>query len=175
MLIPRAGKLSDLYLLQSLDLSENQIESLPSAFGSSLVNLRTLNLRDNKLSELPDSFSQLKHLTQVNLKKNKLREFPMPLCDVEKLRGLDLQQNENLTRLPPQLSRRCGTLKAFFVDAANFDFPDSLVVAEGLTATMKALCAAAGVAYQRPKGFGDSFTVNCGFVRFYVLIYFLFL
>ena len=145
-----AGKLSDLYLLQSLDLSENQLESLPSAFGTSLINLRTLNLRDNKISSLPDSFAQLKHLTQVNLKKNKIKEFPLPLCDVEKLRGLDLQQNEKLTRLPPQLARRSATLKAFFVDAPNIDFPDSLVVVQGLAATMKALCDAAGLPYQPP-------------------------
>lgn len=149
------GKLSDLYLLRSLDLSENRLESLPSSFGSSLVNLRSLNLRDNKLSSLPDSFSALKHLTQVNLKKNKFKDFPLPLCDVERLAGLDLQRNDDLTRLPHQLSRRRTTLKQLFVDAKNFDFPDSLVVARGLTATMKALCESAGVAYLPPADDDD--------------------
>lgn len=144
------GKLSDLYLLQTLDLSENQLDKLPSNFGASLINLRTLNLRDNKLSSLPDSIAQLKHLTQINLKRNKFEEFPLPLCDVEKLQGVDLQQNEKMSRLPPQLSRRSASLKAFFVDAKNFDSPDSLVVANGLKATMKAICASAGVAYQPP-------------------------
>ena len=133
-----------------MDLSENQLDKLPSNFGASLINLRTLNLRDNKLSSLPDSIAQLKHLTQINLKRNKFEEFPLPLCDVEKLQGVDLQQNEKMSRLPPQLSRRSASLKAFFVDAKNFDSPDSLVVANGLKATMKAICASAGVAYQPP-------------------------
>nr|MDZ8040377.1 COR domain-containing protein [Nostoc sp. CreGUA01] len=59
--------------LQSLDLSYNQLSSLPPEFGQ-LTNLQSLNLRYNQLSSLPREIRQL-----PNIKKLDLRRNPVPI------------------------------------------------------------------------------------------------
>ena len=59
--------------LLSLDLSSNQLKTLPEAFGK-LSLLQKLDLYSNQLTFLPLSFWQLKKLRWLDLKKNPLED-----------------------------------------------------------------------------------------------------
>jgi hypothetical protein len=54
-----------------LDLSQNQLSSLPANFGD-LHKLQTLDLYNNALTALPVSFHQLKSLKWLDIKNNPL-------------------------------------------------------------------------------------------------------
>ena len=57
--------------LVGLDLSNNQLKTLPDSFGQ-LVLLQKLDLYSNQLTSLPLTFWQLKKLTWLDLKGNPL-------------------------------------------------------------------------------------------------------
>jgi len=58
--------------LVRLDLSKNELKSLPEDFGS-LINLRHLDLYNNQLETLPLSFGKLTKLRYLDLKGNPLQ------------------------------------------------------------------------------------------------------
>ena len=116
--------------LMKIDLSDNQITSIPSSI-KDLTGLESLILYDNLITELPDSFvllRQLRHLdlssnkitgigkeieiTQLqylNLENNKITELKVDFKKLSSLRVLELGKN-NLTEIPNVFhSRSCLT------------------------------------------------------------------
>jgi Leucine-rich repeat (LRR) protein/GTPase SAR1 family protein len=88
--------------LQSLDLSNNQIESLPqwvADFGA----LNSLNLFKNGLSSL-GPVTELKQLHWLNISGNELRLLPESIAQLENLETLELSNN-NLEGLPRSLGK----------------------------------------------------------------------
>ncbi|KAK0089180.1 hypothetical protein PV325_008626 [Microctonus aethiopoides] len=109
--------------LRDLDLSNNSIESLPTAAFSGLTLLHTLDLRsnainfmadrsfeglsslivlrlsDNRLSSLPpELFNEARNIKEVHLKNNSLNVLPPGLFnDLTQLLVLDLSKNELTT------------------------------------------------------------------------------
>ena len=61
--------------LKELDLSFNQLTTLPEAIGS-LQHLTTVNLRNNQLTRLPETIHRLQQLTTLDLEANPIEKPP---------------------------------------------------------------------------------------------------
>ncbi|CAF0857909.1 unnamed protein product [Brachionus calyciflorus] len=67
------GCFSYLYLLESLDLSNNSLKVLGANFSQGLTNLKNLNLSDSKIETItPGALENLHNLIKLNLSNNKL-------------------------------------------------------------------------------------------------------
>lgn len=75
-----------------LDLSSNQITSLPDDF-CTLKNLVKLDLSSNKLRSLPEQFGKLENLQHLDLYKNSLETLPISFVHLKQLRWLDVKDN----------------------------------------------------------------------------------
>ncbi|XP_031208817.1 platelet glycoprotein Ib alpha chain [Mastomys coucha] len=89
--------------LETLDLSHNNLKSLPS-LGRALPALTTLDVSFNKLGSLsPDALEGLSQLNELYLQNNDLKSLPPGLLvPTTKLRKLNLANNK-LRELPPGL------------------------------------------------------------------------
>ncbi|XP_061540026.1 leucine-rich repeat-containing protein 40 isoform X1 [Phycodurus eques] len=125
----RLGRLSDdirlLPALTTLDLHDNQLQTLPSALGDlrelqqlrlghnrlrslppevyGLKRLRSLTLQHNLLDGLPEELGQLEALAELDASDNRLTELPSGLCRLRRLQKLHLCRNK-LARLPDGLA-----------------------------------------------------------------------
>ena len=81
-----------------LDLSDNELESLPSEI-CQLTSLKELDLSYNALSSLPSEIGQLTNLTSLNLDANSLSSLPAEISQLTSLTSLWLGSNE-LEELP---------------------------------------------------------------------------
>ncbi|MGJ5632248.1 COR domain-containing protein, partial [Nostoc sp. CALU 1950] len=89
--------------LISLDLSYNQLTTLPEAI-THLQKLTWLDLYDNKLTTLPEAIARLQQLTYLYLNGNELTTLPEAIARLQKLTDLDLSHNQ-LTTLPEAITR----------------------------------------------------------------------
>ncbi|QZA58427.1 leucine-rich repeat domain-containing protein [Candidatus Rhabdochlamydia porcellionis] len=88
--------------LKQLDLSKNQLTTLPDTFGN-LSQLTELDLSTNQLTTLPDTFGNLAQLIWLDLNTNQLTTLPDTLGNLARLAELDLSTNQ-LTTLPDTFS-----------------------------------------------------------------------
>jgi adenylate cyclase len=79
--------------LQSLDVSNNQLEELDHAELYKLHNLLSLRLSNNKLRSVPAYFGSFRALRSLNLSSNSLDTFPETLRDLATLKDLDISFN----------------------------------------------------------------------------------
>ncbi|MDF5714424.1 MAG: COR domain-containing protein, partial [Rhizonema sp. NSF051] len=86
--------------LQSLDISRNQLSSLPSEFGC-LINLQSLDISRNQLSSLPSEFGSLTNLQSLDISRNQLSSLPSEIRQIPKLKKLDLRGNP--VPIPPEI------------------------------------------------------------------------
>jgi Leucine-rich repeat (LRR) protein len=84
--------------LTSLDLSNNQLTSIPAALGN-LTHLTKIILWRNQLTEIPEALGNLTNLTHLYLWNNQLTEVPATLGNLINLRYLNLSFNQ-LTDIP---------------------------------------------------------------------------
>ncbi|XP_054257975.1 E3 ubiquitin-protein ligase LRSAM1-like [Macrosteles quadrilineatus] len=96
------GLLSDLHLLNHLDLHKNRLTSLPQDI-IHLTNLQVLNVSYNDLKKLPKAIGCLQNLQLLDCSHNKLESVPSSLVELRNLTTLDLRDNPHLTSLPPTL------------------------------------------------------------------------
>eukprot|EP01012_Entosiphon_sulcatum_P014048 TRINITY_DN19174_c0_g1_i3.p1 TRINITY_DN19174_c0_g1~~TRINITY_DN19174_c0_g1_i3.p1 ORF type:complete len:376 (-),score=62.25 TRINITY_DN19174_c0_g1_i3:46-1173(-) len=104
--------------LEVLDLTRNQIETLPPCFGASLPQLRELSLACNRLSSLPETcLTGLgSSLASLDLSGNVLRVLPACVFTLAALQTLNLERNQlavfgDATTLPGLRSLRVLNLK----------------------------------------------------------------
>jgi len=74
--------------LQVLDVSHNQIETLPDGIGLSLKALRQLHASSNRLAALPSSLAELSQLFVLALQSNRLGGVPAVAMRCKRLREL---------------------------------------------------------------------------------------
>ncbi|XP_077440430.1 leucine-rich repeat-containing protein 40 isoform X2 [Vanacampus margaritifer] len=124
----RLTRLSDdirlLPALTTLDLHDNQLETLPGALGE-LQELQHLRLSHNRLKGLPPEVYSLKNLQSLTLQQNLLDALPEELGQLEALTELDVSDN-HLTELPSGLGRLSRLQKLHLCRNKLARLPDSL-------------------------------------------------
>lgn len=88
-----------------IDLSENQLSSIPSWFATAFPRLRELKLNDNNLFELPHCFGELNHLEVLNLADNKFEFFPDALLKLASHLRVLIMSGNTLTNVPGNIER----------------------------------------------------------------------
>nr|KAG5711364.1 hypothetical protein BaRGS_006061 [Batillaria attramentaria] len=122
--------------LRHLDLSYNQLTSLPCSFGL-LFHLQTLLMQHNQLRTLPDTFTRLVKLEKVDISYNALKELPECLGEMENLKMLNVSHNK-LKSLPLSLGNS-SKLKLLLAGKNRLDSPPQSVCDEGSTGTLQYL------------------------------------
>ena len=79
--------------LELLDLSANELTTLPPEFGQ-LTNLALLDLSDNKFLNLPSAINKLSELTILDFSNNKLTSLSSEIVALASLKELDLSGNQ---------------------------------------------------------------------------------
>lgn len=83
-----------------LDISENQLVSLPVEFGS-VAYLQHWVLGHNHIAELPDfDFEDLGHVSSISLPKNYFSTLPMELFHLQNLEHFDISSNQISDQIP---------------------------------------------------------------------------
>lgn len=130
--------LSDLWLLQTLNIRENQIKSLPIEINQ-LTNIRELLVGSNSLIELPLSINTLQYLEHLDLSDNQLTSQSIHVIKcMPSLRILNLTKNKNLKRLPRTLST-CDNLYDLLIDSENFEWPATKILQSTTAAILQYL------------------------------------
>ena len=84
-------------LLEILNLSGNQLKTLPHSF-QQFTQLKSLDCSENNLVKISSAISKLTNLTTLILSKNRLSHFPK----IQKLPGLeylDISNNPSITKI----------------------------------------------------------------------------
>lgn len=107
--------------LRSLDMSHNQIVSLPDDF-CLMETLVFCDLSFNQLLSLPQSWEKMKQLRTLILSSNNLRTIPESFSEMSSLKQLMLAQNLGLKALPLsffQFSLTQFSVGSFAIDLEN--------------------------------------------------------
>eukprot|EP00002_Diphylleia_rotans_P008824 TRINITY_DN1880_c0_g1_i7.p1 TRINITY_DN1880_c0_g1~~TRINITY_DN1880_c0_g1_i7.p1 ORF type:complete len:751 (+),score=128.70 TRINITY_DN1880_c0_g1_i7:42-2294(+) len=80
-------------LLRSLDLSQNEIETVPDSI-SSLEHLTWLSLARNRIQNSPEFVGKLPTLVSLNLSSNFIAAFPKGITNCVSLKTLDMSGND---------------------------------------------------------------------------------
>jgi len=95
--------LTNLLNLEILDLSFNQIETIPAEIGS-LTSLVYLSIESNKITTLPSEMFNLLNLQELSLKYNKITSIPSEIGNLESLNVLLLDHNQ-ITTIPVEIGK----------------------------------------------------------------------
>ena len=110
------GCISSLALLQTLDVSLNQIDYIDKEIGK-CIRLRSLNVSRNRLISLPSQLSSCIMLETIVASQNRLTSLPETLTDLIAISTIDVRDNQ-LTSLPIGLCR-VPTLKNVLCEGNN--------------------------------------------------------
>eukprot|EP00833_Pecoramyces_ruminatium_P014079 jgi/Orpsp1_1/1188111/evm.model.d7180000062511.1 len=80
--------------LKELDLSNNNLNSIPYGLINSLPNLKNLHLESNKITELPSQIFNLKNLKYIGLEGNNIHEIPETINTLNNIEEISLQNNK---------------------------------------------------------------------------------
>ncbi|XP_065067794.1 E3 ubiquitin-protein ligase LRSAM1-like [Rhopilema esculentum] len=123
------AKMEEFAMLQVLDLSHNEIGTLPKQINC-LVNLQKLDLSFNKLKRLPDEIGSLVKIQTFNLQGNKLTYLPPTIKHMRELQTLDIRENKDLAQLPVNLCY-LRSMEEFLYDKERIRYPPREVSSKG--------------------------------------------
>jgi hypothetical protein len=125
---------NELVLLQELDVSVDQLTSLPPQIGSltqlqhlhlgsnqlttlplwieNFTQLQVLDLADNNLTLLPPQIGNLHHLTFLDLSNNRLTSLPTELGNLTQLDSLFVKKNR-IASIPTEIFNLAGQMTSF--------------------------------------------------------------
>lgn len=99
-----------------LDLSNNNLESIPESIIARLLNVVVLDVRSNQLKSLPNSIGCLSKLKVLNVSGNLLESLPNTIEECRALEELHANFNE-LTKLPDTLGFELHSLRKLSVNS----------------------------------------------------------
>ncbi|XP_006652778.1 plant intracellular Ras-group-related LRR protein 1 [Oryza brachyantha] len=99
-----------------LDLSNNNLESIPESIVARLLNVVVLDVRSNQLKSLPNSIGCLSKLKVLNVSGNLLESLPNTIEECRALEELHANFNE-LTKLPDTLGFELHSLRKLSVNS----------------------------------------------------------
>ncbi|KAI9478031.1 MAG: hypothetical protein EXX96DRAFT_569326 [Benjaminiella poitrasii] len=91
-LVELPNSLTEMTILEELDISYNQLRRLPPDF-QSLQRLQILNVSHNQLECVPQSITRCYQLKSLNLSQNHLTTLPADLVNLQRLELLDISEN----------------------------------------------------------------------------------
>lgn len=94
----------------TLDLSNNEIHTIPTTCFNNFPSLKALILHDNKLVSIPTSISCLKKLTTLKIDHNDLHSLPQEIGDLESLEIFSVSKNFLLT-IPKTIGKLKNSIK----------------------------------------------------------------
>nr|CAB3488183.1 unnamed protein product [Digitaria exilis] len=102
--------------ITTLDLSNNNLQSIPESIIARLLNVVVLDVRSNQLKSLPNSIGCLSKLKVLNVSGNLLHELPATIEECRALEELNANFNE-LTKLPDTLGFELHGLRRLSVNS----------------------------------------------------------
>ncbi|GFR76881.1 plant intracellular Ras-group-related LRR protein 1 [Elysia marginata] len=120
--------------LSSLDLSHNQLRTLPESFGL-LFHLAEIHMQFNRLSALPESFLHLVKLEKIDLSHNEIRNLPENIGHMERLSRLNISHNK-LKTLPLSLGSPMCRVHLLLAEQNRLESPPQAVCDEGSKSTL---------------------------------------
>ncbi len=115
----------------SLDLSDNQLTSLPPEIAK-LKNLTELNLASNRLTALSPEIAELKNITKLNLSDNRLAALPPEIAELKNLTELNLDDNWFIS-LPSEIIKLKNITKLNLASNQLTSLPPEIAELKNLT------------------------------------------
>jgi leucine-rich repeat protein SHOC2 len=116
--------IGNLFHLNSLDLSNNQLTNLPESIGK-LDKLPYLNLSSNQLTSLPESIGNLFRLKWLSIQNNKLDSLPKSIGNLAQLTHLDLDISQ-LNSLQDELPRIINLTEIHLYNDRPIGLPENI-------------------------------------------------
>ncbi|KAG1364489.1 putative plant intracellular Ras-group-related LRR protein 1-like [Cocos nucifera] len=107
--------------ITKLDLSNNNLESIPESLTARLLNLEVLDVHSNQLKALPNSIGCLTKLKVFNVSSNLLVSLPKAIENCCALEELNANFNQ-LTRLPDTMGYQLTNLRTLSVNSNKLAF-----------------------------------------------------
>ncbi|XP_063545858.1 E3 ubiquitin-protein ligase LRSAM1-like [Cydia strobilella] len=146
--LEEGGQLSDLHLIQYLNISSNKFVSLPNTIRY-LINLTELYIQNNYITYLPESIHFLKNLNILDVSNNRLKSLTPSLGKLKNLRKLSIIENKDLHHLCPELCFATN-ISLLELDGELFIFPPPDIASRGTTEIMTFLCHQMNTDYTPP-------------------------
>ncbi|XP_062226643.1 plant intracellular Ras-group-related LRR protein 1-like [Phragmites australis] len=102
--------------ITTLDLSNNNLQSIPESIIARLLNVVVLDVRSNQLKSLPNSIGCLSKLKVLNVSGNLLHDLPATIEECRALEELNANFNQ-LTKLPDTLGFELHGLRRLSVNS----------------------------------------------------------
>ncbi|PPS00927.1 hypothetical protein GOBAR_AA19748 [Gossypium barbadense] len=116
----------NLATISNLDLSNNNLESIPESMTARLLNVVALDVHSNQLKFLPNSIGCLSKLKILNVSSNLLHTLPKTIENCKSLEELNANFNQ-LSVLPDTIGFELINLKKLSVNANKLCFlPQSI-------------------------------------------------
>lgn len=119
-LVEVPAEIGALLLLETLDLSKNQLKSLPREF-CLLRSLLWLDISYNKMTELPRNFGSLTKLSVLNASNNRFRMLPESFEELQNLVMMQISHNR-LSDIPSKWCTQFTQLKSLEIDNNNIKY-----------------------------------------------------
>ncbi|MQL78789.1 hypothetical protein Taro_011218 [Colocasia esculenta] len=110
------GPSLNLAAITKLDLSNNNLESIPESLAARLLNVVVLDVHSNQLQTLPNSIGCLSKLRVLNVSGNMLESLPKTIEDCRSLEELQANFNK-LTVLPDTMGFELTNLQKLCVSS----------------------------------------------------------
>ncbi|XP_058068093.1 plant intracellular Ras-group-related LRR protein 6-like isoform X2 [Magnolia sinica] len=107
---------TNVLLITELDISNNNLESIPESLTARLLNVEKLDVHSNQLKSLPNSIGCLSKLKVLNVSGNLIESLPKSIENCRALEELNVNFNK-LTRLPDTIGFELTHLQKLSVNS----------------------------------------------------------
>ncbi|KAK4798714.1 hypothetical protein SAY86_031040 [Trapa natans] len=106
----------NLGIIYKLDLSNNNLQSIPESLTARLVNVMIFDVHSNQLKSIPNSIGCLSKLKVLNVSGNLIESFPKTIVNCKSLEELNANFNK-LSKLPNAIGFELTNLRKLSVNS----------------------------------------------------------